>query len=440
MLDVTLASGPRRPQVPLQVPPWVSLRRALVTLAALVVCTAALGCTDDGLGGREDPPGETTVAAIRDATAALGAVAVSGTARSGDLEGPVSGTVGAEPSRGVVRHPAFVDGAAPEVELRWDAGTVWIRRAPGGPVDPTDPAALLVRAPEARPWVAIPAGGLGSGLLLVPWDPFVLLDSLSAATLRPAGEEEVGGRTATRYDVDGGAGLVSAVRLWVGGDGVLVRVEADRQGVAVTYDLAPAGGLTVEPPPAEEIAEPGSERRPMPAPELTGPFTVVAEGRDARLTWTLERAPAADGRTCWRFASTPEVPLVDDLTEDGLHCPPVLPDDALLEARVVFVVDSAAGAPAEVVIAELPAGVVAAELVTADGARRDLPVDPGSRVLAYVGPPDPQPVVLTLSTADGARLGCGPGAVTEPADLDTMDADTLLALRDVPWGCFPVGD
>jgi hypothetical protein len=435
MHDVTPAARTRRRPTP---------RRALAALVALALCAGALACTDDGGDGGggqgQEASGERTVATIRDATAALGAVRIEGVARQGELEGPVSGTVAVDPGRGVVRLPVFVDGAAQEVELRWDGETVWIRRVPGAPLDPVDPAALFVRAPEARPWVALPTAGLASGLLLVPWDPFALLDTLSAARLRPAGEDEVGGETATRYDVDGATGLVTAVRLWVDGDGRLVRVEADRQGVAVAYDLAPADGLTVEPPPADEIAEPGSEPTRVPPPELTGPFERVAAGRDGGLDWTLERAPAADGRVCWRFTSTPPVPRVEDLVGDGLYCEAPPSADALLEARVWFVVDSGRDSPVEVVIAVLPPEVVGAELRTADGAARPVPVDRAAGILAVVGPPDPQPVLLLLDLAGGGRLSCGPGPIVEPADLEALEPGTLAAVRDVAWGCFPLDE
>ena len=422
------------------------LRRA-VALLALVCVVGAVACTDGGgegtgadgaAGGGEGAA--PTVGDIRAATAALGSVELVGSARSGDLEGPVSGTVAADPSRGVVRRPVFVGGEVLEAELRWDADWLWVRRVPGEPLGPLDPGAVLVRAPDALPWVALPASGYAPGLLLVPWDPFALLGTLSAATLRPVGEERVGDVAATRYEVESDSALVTGVRLWVDGDDRLVRVEAEQTGVAVTYDLAAAEAPTVTPPPAEEVAEPGSERRPVPSPELAGPFTLVGSGRDAGLEWTLESAPAVDGRTCWRFRSTPEVPQVDELTDDGLFCEAPLPENPAVEARVRFVVDSAGTSPVEVVIAVLPEGVTGAELVSADRSRRALPLERTPGLLVHVGPPDPQPVVVLLELADGTRLGCGPGPVTEPADLDTLDPDTLTILRDIAWGCFPLSD
>ena len=51
-------------------------------------------------------------------------------------------------------------------------------------------------------------------------------------------------------------------------------------------------------------------------PKQEGDFVQVADGDDDGLEWTLYRAPATAGGTCWKLETKPAV----DLLQEPLHC------------------------------------------------------------------------------------------------------------------------
>jgi hypothetical protein len=411
----------------------------LVLLVLLASTVLGLAACSAGSSSTAQPA---TLRRIRDATFAAGSARYQGQVRFADAtRAALVGVAAADPAAGDVTMPVQTATGVQDGELSWVDGTLYIKRVAGtAPPGATALAGALLRSETDRPWVRLPVAGIAQALL-GPYDPFALLDQLSAPTatvaFREDGSESVAGRDLDRFVVEAegdGSGLAVGIRrveLLTDRDHrlVLARLTGDQ---AIEYTLSDYGTVvSVAAPPDDQIAAPVvGERGESP----TGTYQKVATGTFDGLVWQLVSAPATGNGSCWRFDIQGDQSAPVAATEsDGATCLAGL--DPTVDEPVQIVVDSGSAAPFDAIAAVVPSGSQAV-LRFADRSSQPVAVDPRGFVV-WVGPKDPMLVVLDVTLPDGRPEACGPGSVSSLDDLDTLDPASLTALRDAPWLCIP---
>ena len=164
-----------------------------------------------------------------------------------------------------------------------------------------------------------------------------------------------------------------------------------------------------------------------------GDFTEIASGQQEGVTWQLAHAPASDGGTCWRFTSQPELVA----TSEACAAPPG-DENQPPEFAVEFPFTTDGTGVADAVVVTSTVDIEDAEFAFADGSRAE-PVtstfNNGTGALVWIGPTDPAIGALTITTADGTTLHCGPGTITDPAEIANLDPAELAEQRSFPWAC-----
>ena len=385
-------------------------------------------------------PPATSLQEIKEATFAAGSAAYHGEVRFADgSSGPIDGTAAAAPSKGdVTTAVSSADGPRP-TELVWVDGTLYIRRAVGStPAGATGTGGVFLRSDGDRPWVRLQTTGIGQALL-VPYDPFVLLDQLSAVgpgvSFRADGTETVSGRALDRFAVDaqgdGGGILPGIPRAELVADGnhrlVLVRLLGEQ---TIEYTLSEFGTeVSVTPPPDDQIALPQTVDN---SEDPTGEYVQVASGVVDGVVWQVVRAPATGAGTCWRLDMQGQSDPIAPTEQDGATCLAAI--DPAIDEPVLVVADTGSLAPLDGIVAVVPSGSQAVVRFV-DGSSQKVPVDPSGFVV-WVGPKDPMLVVLDVTLPDGNPEACGPGSISTLDDLDTIAPQDVPGLRDAPWLCL----
>ncbi len=228
-----------------------------------------------------------TIKQIRDATFAASSARYRGEARfADDSSGELDGMAAADPAQGDVMVPVQTAAGVQQGELKWVDGDLYIQRVEGTPAaGATGTIGVFLRAATDRPWVRLPTQGIGQSLLS-PYDPFSLLDQLTASVeVQPDGSESVDGRHLDRYVVDAaeGAALVPGIRraeLLTDKDHrlVVVRLSGDQ---TIEYTMSDYGtAVSVAAPPDDQIAVAAPQNR---GEDPTGDYVRVAGGHHGRL-------------------------------------------------------------------------------------------------------------------------------------------------------------
>lgn len=418
-------------------------------VAALAILLLAGACTNGGdrptfgtttTAPRADP----TLASIVEATGRAGALGLRGTAVSASgARGPVVGTVAGDGSKGTVTFPAFFGDLTTTVEARWLDGVLYLRREPV-PAEKAkaNPASFYLVAAPGKPWMAVTLVPVVQ-LSLAGYDPAAVLQLLRSgkAQLEDRGTTRLGKLEARHFRVQarglvgGLAGARPQVELWADDDHVLRRLRIAGPAATITYDLNPGARLpTLAPPPPDQVF-PNLAARSAPADEQpTGPFEPVASGTSNGVRWTLLRAPAGEGRACWRFDATPAISQAGGVGT-GPRCLDAVPAAPAGDDSVRFVVDGDGTGGRDAVAVAVPPGTKRVTLGFEGGRTEDLPLTGG--VAVWVGPPTPIAAYIGVTLSDGTALDCGPGWVTTLDDIaGGLSADQRASLRRAPWACL----
>ena len=416
---------------------WGVRRAAALTVA--MCCAAVAGACS---GSRDDngDAAAPTLAEVLDATRAGESAAVSGTRTVGGTEFSLAGVFRAEPPAARLRVDVSVGDRTERLEVRVVDRAVYLERAEvSGTVldevgaDGSDLLArsLVRRAGEAR-WLRRPAR---ARVALDPSlaGPFALLETLVDA--RTVFDPPVRDGDGYRFDADAARiGLLPPreLHLWVDGRARLTRVRAEAEATVLDYRITGyAVAVDVAAPPAGEVTESGTATGT--AVEPAGDWLAVIEGQDAGVTWSLERAPATNGGTCWRFSSTPR--LVD--VDVACASPPAEPGTPA-EFAVEFPFAGHGTGPVDVVVAVGTVEVTDARFAFVDGTTAPAVASrfsEGTGAVVWIGPAVPPVVAATLTTAAGVELSCGPGRIITAADAQAMTDEELAEERTYPWAC-----
>ena len=408
----------------------------------LLVFLVLAGCSPGGSSRPKVVPSNDPVKNAAAATLAAGGAQISGqVSETAGAAGPVEGTWQGTLAKGDGQATAkvSVNGVAPgDVELRWTGGVAYLSRIPAPHLVRTKAGffSVLLRDASDRPWVRLPmnAGGGVVVLLASAFNPAALLDDMSRTGASSAGTTSIGGVSVTDLRTKQPRPLVgiwqnATVDVFVDAQHRAVRVKITSPSGGLSYDVTHYGTkVDVAPPPKSDIVVGGT----APTVELSGPYTTAASGTTNGIAWKLLRAPAQDGRVCWRWDATPNIKQVLQDRSDGAHClaPPAANADP--ETTVQFVVDANGAGPYDVLGVVLPSGVKALNLGFAGGTTRAEAVPPNGP-LVVVGPTRPVPAYLMVTLADGTILDCGAGAVGSVADLS--DSTLTAGAAAAPWAC-----
>jgi hypothetical protein len=272
-----------------------------------------------------------------------------------------------------------------------------------------------------------------AALVMIPFDPPAVLDRLAALKPRTVpGATQIDGKSAVDLRSTQTAAVVgwwtdAVIDVFVDAKGTVLRVKITGANGGLQYDVTHYGSaVTVEPPPAREIANGAG----TPEIALTGRYRVARSGTTDGVAWKLLRAPANDGSVCWRWAATPPITQLLQNRPDGAHClaPPAA--DADPESTVQFVVNTTANGRYAVLAVTLPAGVKSLTLGFVGGTVRAVPV---ASPFVWVSPVSPTMGYLGVVLANGTRLACGAGAIGSVADL--RDSTLTARAGGAPWLC-----
>jgi hypothetical protein len=411
-----------------------STRRARVATVPIVVAAlfAVAACST-----KSEPKPDASkpeLQQIQDATVAAGSAKYSGEIRfaAGDT-GAITGITQADPPAGDVTFPYSTPTGTQEVEVVWVNDTLWIRRAT---TPDQNAVSAFLRLDTDLPWVQAPYASYGR-ISVAAYDPYALLDRLVAGdvTAVPDGTETVDGRSLDRYTID-----LSGDPVAPGGARSAVLDTDSNQRLAavrlegpdtISYTLSDYGvDVSPTPPSADQVSSGGA--RPTVVP--TGPFAPVAQGVSNEVSWQLLRAPGSDDGTCWRLDTSQPLDPVAATQGDGSTCVAAVEPTAPVDEQVQIVADAGAGATYDALVALVPVGSQA-RLQFSDRSSQDLTVDPGGFVV-WFGPKSPLAVVLQVTAPDGSQTSCGPGAVSELDDLDSLDPSAVAQLDRAPWLCI----
>ena len=323
-----------------------------------------------------------------------------------------------------------------DVELRWTAGNAYVRRTVLESGSDQGELALLVRRASEKPWARLPLDGGYAEFFMQAFDPPALLDRLRkhAGTFRIDTSARLRGAPVTHLRSTASVPLIglwtgSTVDLYLDKNDRLVRLEVEAPDGGMSYDLTEYGkSVSVAAPPVSEITTAEEER----AIELTGEYEKVRSGRFDGLSWELQRAPADDGRECWRWKATPPIAPIAADRPDGARCV-VVADDAEPEDRVQFVVMSDGSTSYRALAALFPPNVRSLELGFIGGRIENVEV---STPFVWVGATTPMPAFLGVTLDDGSTIACGAGSVQQAEDLESVATSGLEQLAKSPWACL----
>jgi hypothetical protein len=395
---------------------------------------ASAGCSSDG-DGDEDAVELDPLEQIEQATFEAGSARYAGEIAFADgTTGPIEGTSQAEPPAGDVRYPIATASGPQEVRVVWFDGSIYVDRV----VTTSRTEVSLTRHLEASlPWARTSYQPL-TVTVFEAYDPFRLLEWLTArnAVARPDGTEQVGDDDLSRYVVDltgqpitpGGA---QTIELLADAD---MRLQVARLTGAdrIEYAVSEYGAeVAPTPPPDDQVDVPGT----LSSYEPTGPFEVVARGTSGAGPWQVLRAPGTDGATCWRLQTESPLDPVAATNPDGVTCIEAFDPEADVDDQVRVVADAGSGASFDAIVAVVPPGSTSASMQFTDRTSQELAIDPAG-VVVWVGPKPPLAVVLDVVGPDGAVASCGPGSVTELADLERLSESERQSLDRAPWLCL----
>lgn len=411
-----------------------------VFAGALALALASSACSGDDGGGEGDDATATEVSlgAVQQATEAEGTAEIEGTRARDGREASIAGVYSADPQQAVVTFPVFLpDGDVAARELRVVDGAMYTQRVVATDEALADPALavadrmFLRRSTEAT-WLRRPASALTVAGPAAA-GPFVLLDVLAGAGA-DLGEPRSDGEL-TRYQPTTArlaALRIDGVSLWIDGEQRLRRVRLEDTTGTYDYEVTRSGvDVAVEAPPGDDVTGIGTSTGTAVAP--AGEWQRVSNGVQAGVTWKLERAPATNGGTCWRFSSTPRLVDVDVACVSAPGEPGAPP-----ELTVEFPFTTGGNGPADVVVAVATVDVTDARFAFVDGTTAPAVTSAfsnGTGALVWIGPTEPAVVAAALTTADGTVLSCGPGAVATAADAQGLTAEELAEQRTYPWAC-----
>jgi hypothetical protein len=417
------------------------LRRSLCAIALAVFLLAA--CNGGG-GGKS---GALTITDVQKATAKEKSAAIAGTRALGKESGPVAGKYQDDPAEGTYTAPVFVPGAKPtQAEVRFVDKNVYVSRATV-PVKTRQSEQLLMpdflgmRVEGEQLWLKVPpvlASAIGTPALQ---GPFAFLDALvkANAALVKQGSDKVDGTSVTRYDVSAPAVFAaygqSTVTIWVDSKDRLRRALVIGT-TSIDYTVGNFGtAVDVSAPPASETATQLPPAGP-PAPQPTGAFTQAATGASGGLEWTLSKGPGTRNSTCWKLETTPPV----DLLDKGPVC--LLPKDPKVVGRglaVQFPFQSGATGAHDIVVGIAPPSERVRDVrfdFTNTATAPPTYLDKNNGIVVWAGNSRPFLGAGTITLADGATLGCGPGDVVGIDQLLGKSEQQLLDYRKYPWGCI----
>jgi hypothetical protein len=420
-------------------------RRIVLVVLAIVLLGGVVACSGGSKPVLQDLPGVQAMAKVREATVAAGTLRYEGTVTQGERSGELSGAAGASPPRGELTVPVFTPEAVLPASVRWNGDDVYIERVAVGDEGARREVPLFSRLGSDPPWARFGRSTL-AGPLLASYDPFLLLDRLSAAnvSLEATDGEEAGDASGTRYQAvgtgfDGSAGG-GRTELWVDDQARLRRVRVEGSGRVIDYRVLSYGDdVTVEPIPAEELADVTADPTQLASSKPDGDFEAVRSGTTAGVRWTLLRAPGTGGGSCWRLeADPPLTPVSEHFSPfpDGARC--VLPPspDEDLDQRIAVVVDAdAAQTPYDALVVVVPPEVRSVEMAYPDGKLVPLEIDRATGTVVWISPPERPGVVLMVTDGDGRSVNCGPGYVSEIDDVTKLGPDEIANLRSLIWSC-----
>jgi hypothetical protein len=167
-------------------------------------------------------------------------------------------------------------------------------------------------------------------------------------------------------------------------------------------------------------------------PVQEGDFVEVANGDDDGLEWTLYRAPAAAGGTCWKLETEPAV----DLLQEPTHCQSPVPTEERW-----FRIDSpyATGATEDhdIVVVSVPEKVKSATVQFVDESEEAEPtfLDEENGLVVWAGKSRPFLGSMTITMPDGYEVACGPGDISNALQLSEEPEPKILETRRHPWTC-----
>ena len=125
--------------------------------------------------------------------------------------------------------------------------------------------------------------------------------------------------------------------------------------------------------------------------------------------------------SCWRWASTPSLPVIKPNYRDDTRCyPPVDPDADLIDKLEFILTTNGAQTDNAAIVATVPVGVSAIKLGHVGGRVETAKADAG--LLIWVGSSE-EPLGFVEFTTGTGTIGCGIGAVSSMGDHTN---DTLV--------------
>src|SRR5689334_16710308 len=399
--------------------PVTVARRATRALTLTVVLAIAVSACDSGSGSTATGAGNGSPLA----KAATATAAASGTARGTfDLtqgRGTYSVRWKGDFAKGAGLTTGHLPGVpAPPLEVRWLGGDIYVHRTASTDVWGNSPIGQLAAVrPDTAVWSTVPADQAGARVF-APLSPADLLTALSTSgTQKVSDGPTLGGVRTRKVEVTDHIGVLFN---WVGAKQAEVLLDGkDRlRRATVTYGKEqleltvayPSRPVSVSPPSKADLAV-----KTPPPPEPAGPFLTVRTGNDAGAAWTLQRAPGRDGGSCWRFTSTPAMPVVKPNYNTDTRCVPPVAAGADVTDQTDFVLwTDGSTVPQAAVVAAVPPSITQATLGFVGG--RIQPATVSNGLLTWVGPSS-EPLAY-VGFQDGAtKIDCGIGAVSSPADL-----------------------
>ena len=418
------------------------LRRS--SFAFLAVALVATACSGGG-SNKTSKSNAPTITDVQKATSATGTATTAGTRVQRKQSGAVAGAYGASPSRGRVTYPVFPpSGDTVKATAYFVGDDTYVSRAPVAAdvvqspnLDSIDFYGL--RESSAQTWLKVPP--TITPLVVTPplLGPYRLLDMLvkANATLEEVGPETVHNEKLTHARVHADVALapyrVTTLDIWVDSQDRLRRDRADGVQGLVDYTVGQFGeNLDVTPPPAAETTSQLPVAGP-PAPQPVGAFAAVASGNKDGLAFTVSRAPSTLGGTCWRIETTPKVDILDTTQ----RCYPARDPKEDRALAVEFPFQSGATGANDIVVGVVPEQVKDATFAFSDGSTaKPVVLDNGQGVIVWAGKSRPFAGALTMTMADGAVFGCGPGDVTKPEQITGLTERQLLDDRKFFWSCL----
>lgn len=162
-------------------------------------------------------------------------------------------------------------------------------------------------------------------------------------------------------------------------------------------------------------------------------FDLVASGQSSGLRWALSRKPGPDGGTCWHLDSEPKLKQLQSDTECLRERDPQR--SRAYDTEFPFGTD--ASGEYDIVVAIVADRVKAARFGFDDGSRAEPTyLGPDTGIVVWAGASRPFITGAVITLADGAQLGCGPGDISRPSELEGRSEDDLLDIRQFVWTCL----